>query len=425
MASKYTFHHPTLGAITGIQRPETPDVVEFRAIPYATLPGRFKHSILREHLTGTSTDFSQQGYAAPHNFSADDVNSGGPYPGAEPIETDEFKSLVLNVNIPVKHANASARGTEKLPILTYIHGGGFVLGKIDAQHNTAHMAQHSLTISQPVVTVSLQYRLGALGFMATPDGGKNFALQDQRNALLWIQKFIEGFGGDSKRHTVFGESAGGWSICCHMLSHAPASGPLFNRAVIMSGVVVPLGGPQAQDKAEEAFGALCEDLGIKDTGDAALSKLRTLDVQSLVDASERWTSKGNSWMPVADDGWFREKVVWDKVPELLGRCEWVDDIVIGTTGFEGQMNLSVANLLTPETWLEYVKVELSDAAAEKVMRAYEIAVDMDQNLFLTRAMRWMGDLTFDGMLIVSVFLKVVADVNSCHACFLSAPQRPH
>lgn len=59
-----------------------------------------------------------------------------------------------------------------------------VLGKIDAHHNTAYMAHHSITLRKRVITVAIQYRLGALGLMATPDGGKNLGLWDQRNALL-------------------------------------------------------------------------------------------------------------------------------------------------------------------------------------------------------------------------------------------------
>jgi carboxylesterase type B len=299
-ADTFVFDHPTLGQMTGSIPPETPDVVKFRAIPYATLPGRFTQSILRENLDGLSRDFTKPGYACPHNFDMDDVHSGGPYPGQEPIQTSEYESLILEVNVPRAHLEELEKASQRrLPVMTYIHGGGFVLGKIDAQHDTAPMVQHSIAISKPVVTTAIQYRLGALGFLATPDGGKNFALWDQRNALLWVQQFIEGFGGDKRRVTLFGESAGGYSICCHMLSHPSADGPLFARVVVMSGVMGPMMTPVSEDGAEKTFGKICAALGIQEQGDAALEKLRALDVNTLVSASESYTAAGNMWSPVA------------------------------------------------------------------------------------------------------------------------------
>jgi carboxylesterase type B len=175
-----------------------------------------------------------------------------------------------------------------------------VFGKIDAHHNTAYMAHHSTTLSEPVVTVAIQYRLGALGFMAEPDGGKNLGLWDQRNALLWIQQFIEGFEGDLSRITLFDESAGGFSICCHMLSHQPSFGPFFNCVIIMSGVMGPMQTPIAEDKAGKAFMEICQYLGIDERGEDAIERFQALDVQKLVSASDAWIAKGNMWSPVEE-----------------------------------------------------------------------------------------------------------------------------
>jgi carboxylesterase type B len=395
----FVLDHPILGSMTGLVSADTPDVVRFRAIPYATLPGRLKQSILRESLDGLSGDFTKPGKACPHSFEMDDVNSGGRYPGQETIEASESECLILEINVPKSQLEAMKKKSDaRIPVMTYIHGGAFVLGKIDAQHNTAPMAQHSLTILKPVITTSIQYRLGALGFIATPNGEKNFGLKDQRNALLWIQKFIDGFGGDKHRVTLFGESAGGYSICCHMLSHAPSSGPLFSRVIIMSGVMGPMMTPIAEDKAAKAFGKICESLAIEEGGEPALEKLRALDLQKLIAASDTWYGMlGNSWSPVQDPSFFRAKITWDNVHELLAKCEWVEDIVVGNTGFEGQAHLGVANVLTPKSFHEHLRLGLSDGAAQQVMQAYNVTPDMDQNLFLTPAMRWSSDVVFDGM----------------------------
>jgi carboxylesterase type B len=397
-SENYSFEHPTLGSITGLISPETPDVVRFRAVPYATLHGRFKQSILRENLDGHSRNFTKQGYACPHTFSLNDIHSGGPHPLQEPIETSEFESLILDVNVPRSYLE-SQKGGNKLPVMTYIHGGGFMLGKIDAQHNTAYMVQHSVTLYTPVIATSMQYRLGAFGFMATPDGERNFALKDQRNALLWVQKFIDGFGGDNERVTVFGESAGGMSICCHMLSHPPPSGPLFNRAVIMSGVLGPSTMPISEQRASEVFEKFCETLKIEAGGEDVLAKLRGLDVNTLVATSETYTFQGSFWRPQFDASFFHTNFTWDQVSELLGQCEWVDEIVVGNTGFEGQTHAGVLQALTRDTFRGYLARELSDEATDKILEAYGVRKDMDQNTFLTPAMRWGGDVVFDGMFL--------------------------
>jgi hypothetical protein len=106
---------------------------------------------------------------------------------------------------------------------------------------------------------------------------------------------------------------------------------------------------------------------------------------------------GNSWSPVQDPSFFRAKITWDNVHELLAKCEWVEDIVVGNTGFEGQAHLGVANVLTPKSFHEHLRLGLSDGAAQQVMQAYNVTPDMDQNLFLTPAMRWSSDVVFDGM----------------------------
>lgn len=387
--------------MNGLILPETPDVVRFRAIPYATIPGRFKQSELRENLQGHSRQFTAQGPACPHSFSLEDVHSGGRHPLQESIETSEFDCLALDVNVPRSHLEYG-REIAKLPVMTYIHGGGFMLGKIDEQHNTAYVVQHSIALSTPVITAAIQYRLGAFGFMATPDGEKNFALKDQRNALVWIQKFIDGFGGDKARLTVFGESAGGMSICYHMLSHQLPSGPLFRRAIIMSGVLGPCTAPISEEKASRVFDTICDNLNIKERGEAALDKLRALDTDALVKASETYTSQGNFWRPQYDSSLFLSDFTWDQVPELLGQCEWVDEIIVGHTGFEGQTHAGIVKGLTPESFRKYLTKELSEEGANRLLAAYGVRPDMDHNTFLTPAMRWGGDVMFDGMLAVAI-----------------------
>ena len=200
------------------------------------------------------------------------------------------------------------------------------------------MVQQSILDNQPVVSASIQYRLGALGYLHTPEkGNANLALSDQRNALLWIQKFVGGFGGDRARVTVFGESAGSISICAHMLSAPPPSGPLFQRAILMSGVIGPATTPVSVEEAEARYDAFLDKLDIQERGEQGLEKLRSVPIDRIVAASTELGEDGGLWLSVLDEEWFgpdASSVTWDKIPALIGNCEWVNDIILGCTSFE-------------------------------------------------------------------------------------------
>lgn len=220
----------------------------------------------------------------------------------------------------------------------YIHGGGFILGRIDEQHNTALLVEQSLHGTQPIISVSIQYRLGALGYLHTPEpGNDNLALNDQRNALLWIQKFIGGFGGNEKMVTVFGESAGSMSICSHMLSPPPVSGPLFSKVILMSGVFGPTTTPVTSEEADRLYDRFLTICGIEERGETGLARLREMDVNKIVEASAEMSNDGTMWLPVQRGDFFKtttERITWDTFPSSIGRCEWVTDVVLGTTSFE-------------------------------------------------------------------------------------------
>jgi carboxylesterase type B len=148
---------------------------------------------------------------------------------------------------------------------------------------------------------------------------------------------VEGFGGDSKRVTVMGESAGSKMICSHILSSPPLSGPLFNRAILMSGVLSAPTIPALIEEAKQQYETFLEKIGIDERGNAALDKLREVGVQRIVDATAACSNEGAMWLPVQDQDWYGDRagsISWDKVPELMSKCEWIDEIVLGATGFE-------------------------------------------------------------------------------------------
>ncbi|XP_068169170.1 cocaine esterase [Antennarius striatus] len=132
--------------------------------------------------------------------------------------------LYLNIYTPADRAPDA-----KLPVMVWIHGGGFAMGAASVYDGSA------LAGYQNVVVVVIQYRLGLLGFLSTGDEhiSGNFGLLDQVEALKWTHKHIHNFGGDPNLVTIFGESAGGMSASLMLLS--PLSEGLFHRAIAESG----------------------------------------------------------------------------------------------------------------------------------------------------------------------------------------------
>ncbi|KAG8437412.1 hypothetical protein GDO86_008202 [Hymenochirus boettgeri] len=135
--------------------------------------------------------------------------------------------LYLNVYTP-----AEREGNSKLPVMVFIHGGGLAIGAASMFDGSA------LSVYENVVVVSIQYRLGLLGFFSSGDtqARGNFGLLDQVAALQWVQDNIKDFSGDPTLVTIFGESAGGFSVAAHILS--PLSKGLFHKAIAQSGVAL-------------------------------------------------------------------------------------------------------------------------------------------------------------------------------------------
>jgi para-nitrobenzyl esterase len=188
--------------------------------------------------------------------------------------SDNEDCLTLNVTAP--------RGARNLPVMVWVHGGGFFSG------SSNHYDGTQLATKGDVVVVTVNYRLGVFGFLAHPDlpGSGNYGLEDQQAALRWVRRNVAGFGGDPGQVTLFGESAGGMSTCNHLMS--PGSAGLFARAIIQSGPCTmdkewPLGSwlPRPLATAEQLGEQVAEDVGCTD-----VACLRGKPVADLLAASE-------------------------------------------------------------------------------------------------------------------------------------------
>ncbi|WZH47218.1 putative extracellular lipase [Fusarium acuminatum] len=143
----------------------------------------------------------------------------------------------LTINVVRPEGTKSNAG---LPVLAYIYGGSFQQGgSSDDRYNVSALVKQSVQIGRPSIVVSMNYRLQGWGFLAGNDLSKqgllNLGIQDQRLALRWIQDNINAFGGDGRRVTIQGESAGAASVGFHLLANRGRDDGLFSAAICQSG----------------------------------------------------------------------------------------------------------------------------------------------------------------------------------------------
>jgi para-nitrobenzyl esterase len=222
--------------------------------------------------------------------------------------------LYLNVWTPAK------KEMEKLPVLVYFYGGGFIAGDgSEPRYDGESMARKG------IVTLTVNYRLGIFGFFCHPElsketayhGSGNYGLMDQWAALRWVQQNIAAFGGDPKRVTIAGESAGSLSVSAQMAS--PLSKNLIAGAIGESGAIInPTLAPVPLAEGEQKGIKFAASLGVN-----SLAELRAMPAQKLLEAASK---SGVSGFPATVDGYFFPKFPVDiymngeqaHVPLLLG-----------------------------------------------------------------------------------------------------------
>jgi para-nitrobenzyl esterase len=249
------------GAVRGVVSADG-RVENFLGIPYAAPPvGALRWQPPQPVAAWTSVR------AAGHYGSV----CAQPSSGDGPSSAGE-NCLYINVQRP------SLDGARRrLPVYVYIHGGGLITGA------GSHYDMAKIVRDTGVIGVTFNYRLGVFGFLAHPgltgEQGQsgNYGFMDQQAALRWVRRNIAAFGGDPNRVTVGGESAGGWSVCAHLVS--PGSRSLLAEAMIQSGACPS----ETQAEAEAAGAGFATGSGCGQADVAkAVACLRALPAGALI-----------------------------------------------------------------------------------------------------------------------------------------------
>ena len=298
--------------------------------------------------------------------------------------------LSLNIWVPDKHVEP------KLAVMVWIYGGGFVAGTTsEARQDGYKLAQ------QGVIVVSMNYRLGIFGFMVHPELAResghnsagNYGLLDQLAALKWVQDNIATFGGDPANVTIFGESAGSFSVSAQMAS--PLAKGLFQKAIGESGAAFSHSGlsfDAMSARAEKDVKLVKEKLGA-----STLAELRAIPPEKLLEPFAPPQSHGFDFGPDVD-GYFLP----ESVPAIFAAGQQNDvALIAGWNHDEGSFEIgSGPRKPTAESFKATAQKDFGDKA-EEFLKLYP--ADTDEH-----AMRSALDYAGDKFIAVSTWAWVEA-----------------
>lgn len=336
------------------------------------------------------------------------------------IEKTSEDCLYLNIWTPEPVKNAG------LPVIVWIHGGGFSNGS-----GSMAVYRGNRIASRGVVFVSINYRLGAFGFLAHPSlqnesksepPSPNYGLLDQVEALRWIKENIHCFGGDSELITVCGESAGAVSVSC--LLSSPLAKGLMNRAVVQSGPLwIAEGLPGSSWRMESALingEWFANRLGVNESSKNAASILRGISASKIVNASvlsKHSFPRNVQFGPVVDEYLlydmphiaFQKKLMSD-VPLMVGSNEREADLFFGNT----DMSYEDLRKLTVEAYGKNSDELLSAIGPSSEKSATQLASDLLTSMEFSTPARFAAESFGISYLYgFSMFPKGSA-VSACH-----------
>eukprot|EP01080_Neovahlkampfia_damariscottae_P009854 gene9854-2177_t len=248
------------GMVRGLK---TETEISFLGIPFAEKPRRWSNPAPKRHWKPSTFNATNYGFICPQTRKWDPRN----YP-----KQDE-DCLNLNIWTP-----PNVNKKKKLPVVIYIHGGAFDFG-LGSRRNFRGNYFASLTNT---IHITLNYRVGALGWLDGVGGNGNYGLMDQRIALEWIKENIEAFGGDSKKITLTGQSAGAMSVLMHLVS-TKTRPDLFQKVVFFGSPFAMLYRKREQNK--DYMKSFAINLGCKQDDRACYERQKIEDILKASSAS--------------------------------------------------------------------------------------------------------------------------------------------
>lgn len=258
----------------------------------------------------------------------------------------------LNLNVHTKEIPTSDNTTKLKPVMVWIHGGAFLYGS-----NLNELFGPEYLMSEDIVLVSINYRLGVLGFLSLEDPSLkvpgNAGLKDMVLALKWVQKNISRFGGDPNNVTIFGESAGAASV--HYLTLSPTTKGLFHKAIIQSGCSI-----NAWAKGQKGVKEIARALKYRNEGNEKeiLEKLQKENIKTLIHATYKvpdpfTPSQVRPFGPVVESESSESPFLTEDPKEILRKGNYNKvPIIMGFTTREGML-FEIVRKTRPNVYLPH------------------------------------------------------------------------
>ncbi|TCD61796.1 hypothetical protein EIP91_007882 [Steccherinum ochraceum] len=356
----------------------------FLGIPYAQPPVgalRFNRPVPVEPYSGAH-DAADFGPSCPQQ--AVPPPTGPPPPGLDMKFTMQLLDVIFNTSAVQSEdclsvnvwTPSTASATSHLPVLVWIHGGAFQVGG-SATTDGGIIVKRSVQMGEPIVLISINYRLSALGFLpgkeAQDAGLGNLGYRDQRLALRWIQKYIRAFGGDPTKVTIWGESAGSIAVSSQMLTNGGDHEGLFRGAYMNSGAVCPIGDILGAQDIYDEFVATVGCSGTSDTI-ACLRHAPYEQIKSAMDSFPSFLGYETNALPFAPrtDGDFFSEAPRDLVSK--GQMVDVPIVIMGCEDEGTPFAIPNLNISTTEEFHEYLHkyffVNATSADLDELLTVY-------------------------------------------------------
>ncbi|KAJ5708195.1 Triacylglycerol lipase (LipA) [Penicillium malachiteum] len=349
----------------------------FLGIKFADEPVRFTPAQLKTSYTSNDSDSGSYDLSASTlqsksgviYYNATEYGYDCPGYGSDTTEIVDQGFVRLNENcLNLNVIRPQTDSDELLPVLLWIYGGGWMEGSTaDPRYNMSYIIQQSAENNKPVLGVSINYRLAAFGFLDSKEvraeGNTNLALRDQRVAMHWVKQHIEAFGGNPEKITIWGESAGAYSVGDQLVTHGGNNEGLFRAAIMDSGNAVgpPYNGTEWH---QPMYDGIVERAGCSNATNT-LECLRNLPYEEFYDVAY----DGLEWFATIDNIFLSEypQISYRegrlaKVPLLLG-TNTDEGTSFGTTGVNTDEE-AIAQLISSKRWV------LSTDEATRILSLY-------------------------------------------------------